>query len=742
MSELDAPADNPCFDPQTSIVGYLDLPLAESLLTGAVTVAGWAYSTDARIVRVDTFIDGVPLGPLEYGIVRPEVPQAFPGAPLANGFAGDISPPEGSKGRAQLVVRVAAANGECREFQQTVYIERPVIRVVVDEPAPEYVSGGGLLISGWALGLRSPIRHIDVLLDGRPVGTIPYGYHRADVYAWYRDRRVARNGFRGLISVPDAPPGRASLTIRASDLMGNHADAVVPIHFESQRPIAEIERAVWRGDMLELTGWGLIPQGTARRTARIFLNDSFIGETDAIRSRPDIRHRYAHLPDADRSGFHARLPVFDPRAPSAAGVLVVEVMDRDGRRAHCTAHIKHEPADGAHALGMVEEIRSLVTVAAEALGRPASLLDWATGLDLATALPDTPVAVPPLAAHEPILPYIDASIDLVITAATDQATLREACRVAARAVGVVQGSDAPGNGNGPQARRLDVTWLGSRPMHPPIARATIIIPVHDQVRFTRMCLAQLEVTLPRSFDGEIVVIDDASTDETPAVLADSATHDPRLTIIRNETNLGFIASCNRAAAEASGETLIFLNNDTLPAHGWLPPLLRTLASYPEAGAVGGKLIFPNGRLQEAGAVVFSDGRAWNFGRNDEAVDHPLYSYVREVDYCSGALLATPRALFLDSGGFDARYAPAYYEDVDYCFRLRSLGYRVYYQPESRVVHFEGASSGTDVNTGVKRYMVVNRVTFTERWRDALEQQPAAPDHYDARLLYALASRGA
>ena len=143
--------------------------------------------------------------------------------------------------------------------------------------------------------------------------------------------------------------------------------------------------------------------------------------------------------------------------------------------------------------------------------------------------------------------------------------------------------------------------------------------------------------------------------------------------------------------------------------------------------MGGKLLFGDGRLQEAGGVVFADGSACNFGRGDAAVDHPLYAHVRAVDYCSGALLATPRRLFAQLGGFDIRYQPAYYEDTDYCFSLRAHGYTVYYQPASVITHFEELSSGVDLSSGVKQYQVRNQVQFATKWADALRQQPPAPN---------------
>jgi GT2 family glycosyltransferase len=103
-------------------------------------------------------------------------------------------------------------------------------------------------------------------------------------------------------------------------------------------------------------------------------------------------------------------------------------------------------------------------------------------------------------------------------------------------------------------------------------------------------------------------------------------------------------------------------------------------------------------------------------------------------------LATPRALFLSLGGFDTRFAPAYYEDTDYCFSLREAGHKVYYQPESVIIHFEGVSSGTDVKSGVKSFQAVNRVKFVEKWQHVLKRQPAAPRRYDFNTLHALSVR--
>lgn len=247
---------------------------------------------------------------------------------------------------------------------------------------------------------------------------------------------------------------------------------------------------------------------------------------------------------------------------------------------------------------------------------------------------------------------------------------------------------------------------------------SVIIPVHGKLEFTLTCLRSI-ARHGAEVPFEVIVVDDASPDDTFAALSTI----PGLRVLRNEQNLGFVGSCNAGARAAKGQLLFFLNNDTQVMAGWLDTLVQTYREEPQCGIVGSRLIYPDGRLQEAGCIVFSDGESWNVGRFEPRED-PRFLFRRDADYVSGAALLIEHALFNQVGGFDPRYAPAYCEDLDLAFAVRAAGRRVVYEPASQVVHCEGISSGLDPFSGVKRYQTINRVKFREKWRDMLQQQPS------------------
>lgn len=251
---------------------------------------------------------------------------------------------------------------------------------------------------------------------------------------------------------------------------------------------------------------------------------------------------------------------------------------------------------------------------------------------------------------------------------------------------------------------------------------SVVIPVYNHWPETHRCLAALAKTVgPSPF--EVIVVDDCSTDRGAL---ESLRSVPGIRVVAQARNGGFVRACNAGIALARGEFVVLLNNDTEVNPFWLIPLVETM-NDPTVGLVGSRLVYPDGRLQEAGGVVFSDASAWNYGRFQNPECHS-YTYKRDVDYCSGASVMVRRSVLEQLGGLDTRYAPAYYEDTDLAFGVRSLGLRTVYEPRSLVVHHEGVSNGTDTSgTGLKRYQEINRAVFAEKWAAELSTQPLSPE---------------
>ena len=268
--------------------------------------------------------------------------------------------------------------------------------------------------------------------------------------------------------------------------------------------------------------------------------------------------------------------------------------------------------------------------------------------------------------------------------------------------------------------RAEEAARAARPAPSAEPRVSIVIPCWNKAELTLSCLQSLQATTdPALF--EVILVDNGSTDAT-VNLARAAGR--RFTVVRNDDNVGFGPACNQGAARARGDIVLFLNNDTVLMPGWLEPLVAALDEDEALGAVQPKLLFPDGRLNDAGGLVFGGGEPWIYGKGNPEPDAPEFSCRRAPDYASGACLAVRKTAFDEVGGFDDRFAPAYYEDTDLSFALRAAGWRVLYEPASRVVHLEGGTAGTDLSQGIKRTQVGNAVKFAQKWGTELALRPA------------------
>ena len=250
---------------------------------------------------------------------------------------------------------------------------------------------------------------------------------------------------------------------------------------------------------------------------------------------------------------------------------------------------------------------------------------------------------------------------------------------------------------------------------------SIIIAVFNKFPYTYHCLESI-LRNCLDVDYEVLIVDDCSSDSTVSLplLA------PNIRYFRNKSNQGFLLNCNLMAKQAHGKYIVLLNNDTLVHENWLQSLLALIERDETIGMVGSKMLYANGTLQEAGAIIWQDADGSNYGRG-KSPDSSDCNYVKDVDYISGASVLIRKRLWEQINGFDPLFSPAYFEDSDFAFAVRKLGYRVVYQPQSVVTHFERVSYGQDVSGGTLARIAANRNKFIHKWdRELLLQLPKSP----------------
>ncbi|WP_397544573.1 glycoside hydrolase family 99-like domain-containing protein [Roseovarius salis] len=236
----------------------------------------------------------------------------------------------------------------------------------------------------------------------------------------------------------------------------------------------------------------------------------------------------------------------------------------------------------------------------------------------------------------------------------------------------------------------------------------ILIPCYQEFDKTVECLASIQKASPK-VAVRVTLVDDCSPDPRYAQMANV----PGLTYIRNEQNMHFLRSCNAAYARSKAPFVLLLNNDAQLDPDTLDRLWAAIDSDPDVAAAAPKILYPNGRLQEAGCTIEADGDTGMVGVGDDP-DRPVYTHDRDIPYGSGACLLVRR----DRVGeilFDERFAPAYCEDVDLCIRLRQAGGRIRYVGEARCIHHLSAS--TSAMSQLRRVQLVrrNQQKLLEKW---------------------------
>lgn len=244
-------------------------------------------------------------------------------------------------------------------------------------------------------------------------------------------------------------------------------------------------------------------------------------------------------------------------------------------------------------------------------------------------------------------------------------------------------------------------------------KLSVVIPAYDRLPELLECLYSLRAY--SQTQPEFIVQDDASPSyNAPAVIHPAFAH-----VQRNPHNVGFGSNCNAGAARASGDVLMFVNQDVYAvsewSHGWDAAVLSAFEDA-AVGIVGARLLFPTGQIQSAGGVF--DAKCQPHHRC-LGYSNPLYVEVNEprpVSWVTGAALAVRRSLFEQAGGFNPAYERGYFEDVDLCLNVREQGHTVQYEPRCTLIHRTGTSGGSP-------YFARNAALFRQRWVETGKVKP-------------------
>lgn len=714
----------------------LDTPRGDAVIhEPLLPIKGWAFSKLGAIIGIEVFHNQKAIQYLHYGALRTDVAEVhLHPRSLESGFSGTVVLPEQESADYHLTVVAVDNAGNTAQMPIRVMVDRSqsptasevesphFFEIHIESPQPKTQLYSSMHIKGWAYDGGSKIVKLTAEFGNRTID-LQHGLPRPDVVERLPEIPTDAIGFEAYIPItPVKKQHNRLLTVHAIDAYGNRKQTNVALTLVSiPEKSIEVHNITLVNDIFEMQGRISWRDGVPPYKVNFKFNDIPLASCPATIDDPDIAKHYSDASGSPIKNFRIRRRLRLREIHDDNIELTIQIIDSRHQGIQHKIKIERTYTDSAdNDQSLHGQLTQLLAERSTQINEEVAILDWDTGLNLKSLYPERIVFSPLPTNHHATLPYLDNMVDIVIYPGNQPAYEAEAKRVANFAVIRV---DADGN---VQSEYLTDAGSGGLPA------TSIIIPVYNKKEYTERCLLSLKETLPRDFQGEVIIADDLSSDGTDEMVLAMAESWPQLRLLRNKENKGFLLNCNGAAEAAIGDYVVFMNNDMEAYPGWFEALMDTFRTHPDAGAVGGKLIFPEGTLQEAGGLIFNDASGYNFGQDDLQPDYPLYNYVREVDYCSGALLATPRDLFLELGGFDVHYKPAYYEDADYCFKIWDMGKKVYYQPRSEVMHHRHTSYSMD------SYKGINAQKFAERWQDFLATKPPRPPAFPRETLHEIA----
>ena len=252
-------------------------------------------------------------------------------------------------------------------------------------------------------------------------------------------------------------------------------------------------------------------------------------------------------------------------------------------------------------------------------------------------------------------------------------------------------------------------------------KVSICIVTYNRVDLLRACVDSIYAKTSYA-NYDILIYSNGCSDGTVEYLKSLESSNDNVKVVYSNKNEVFVIPNNKLMQMAGSNDVVLLNNDVVVKRDWLTHLCHAARFYNEAGVIGSRVLYPDGRLQEYGSEIYVDGTGHNIGKEDD-ITEAMYNKVKTVPYVSGCCMYIKRSTISEIGMFDEDYSPCYYEDSDYCYRAWQSGKTTIVTPLSELIHHEGASAGTDETneSGFKKYQSINKEKFLLKHKDHIAE---------------------